>query len=360
MPSKPQSPGNPITVIVEPNPSGHRLYYVRLLADGCHSKGRQVAILTTSVAVESAQWQVHLGDCAARVIIQPASTFTVSEIAKMSMEIGAEVTVLPEGDLYLLDVFRSGWKGSGELSLLIMRAHATPRGRMPWIAPVKTVVKQSLMLGSGLRQRVRISALRSPVVPRRGPLRWAADPVTLACSSSDARAMRERLDSEGRRYWIGVFGVITPRKNLPLIVEAIEGEPQIGLLIAGTLHEQVAEQVAPLLESFVAKGGRVVELPGMLTEVEFDSAIAAVDCVVCAHSNEGPSGVVLKGAALGKRLVLAGAKSLRQDAEFLSEQATWSPLNASSIRESVRHARRTPATDAKISLGAEGLVNALT
>jgi glycosyltransferase involved in cell wall biosynthesis len=172
--------------------------------------------------------------------------------------------------------------------------------------------------------------------------------------------MRERLDSHGDRYWLGVFGAITPRKNLPLIVEAILDQPEVGLLIAGIVHPEVSHAVAPLLSRFVTNGGQVISLEGPLTDAEFDSAIGAVDCVVAAHSNEASSGVVLRAAASGRRLVLAGAGYLRRDAGSLGDQATWSPLELDELRRAIRQARALPAPRVRVELNADEFVRALT
>jgi hypothetical protein len=171
--------------------------------------------------------------------------------------------------------------------------------------------------------------------------------------------MRARLEGYGDRYWIGVFGVITARKNLPLIIEAILGQPDVGLMIAGSIDTEVSDEIAPLLATFAAAGGRVLQLSETLTDAQFDGAISAVDCVVVAHSNEGPSGVVLKAAASGNRLILAGARSLKRDATYLGEQAMWSPLDAKALSQAIRRAKRMPEPKSTVNVGADGFLTAL-
>jgi len=171
--------------------------------------------------------------------------------------------------------------------------------------------------------------------------------------------MRDRLDAYGERYWIGVFGHITPRKNLSLILSSILDQSDVGLMIAGPIDAEVSEAIAPLLEKFAAGGGRVLHLSGFLTDAEFDSAISAVDCVVVAQSNEGPSGIVAKAAASGRRLVLAGAKSLKRDAQYLGEQATWSPLASVALSQAIRQASSLPEPRNTVNLGTEGFLAAL-
>lgn len=350
----------PMTLIVEPNHSGHRLYYAALVARWCRSKGQSVAILTTAEAVDSQQWATHLASETLGIILNPPDAFSLPDIKKAAIEAQAVLTLLPDGDRYLLPILRHGWSGPGELSLLVMRVDGQAGPPLRWARPAKGLAKKTLAWGAGLQSGVRVSALRSPLVQRRGPLRWAPDPVTLLCTPADVQHMRHLLESYGQRYWFGVFGSITPRKNLPIVVEAILGQPDVGLLIAGAVDHRVSEATAPILAEFAASGGQVLHLPGTLTDAEFDGAISAVDCVVAAHSNEGSSGVALKAAASGRRLLLAGAKSLRQEAAFLGEQATWSPLDVEKLRAAVEHARRSPAPQTTLEIGTQGFLTALT
>lgn len=347
-------------LIVEPNSPGHRLWHVRLLIEECRSKGDKVAVLTTKSAVESAEWLVHLGDCAPHVILRPPHEFTLPIIARVAAGLEASLTILLDADRHLLSVFRRGWTGPGKLTVLIMSADVHPGPPLSWMRPAKTLVKKALVLGAGLWPRVRIFALRSPLVPRRGPLHWIADPVTLRCSVEEKQAMRAHLDSYGDRYWLGVFGAIGPRKNLPLVVEAILDEPGVGLLIAGSVDPKVSETVAPILANFTANGGQVVQLRGPLTDAALDSAIGVVDCVIVAHSTEGSSGVVLKAAASGRRLVLAGAKSLLRDAAHLGDQAIWSPLETDRIRHAVRQTRSSTGPAPTVELTSDEFRRSLT
>jgi glycosyltransferase involved in cell wall biosynthesis len=349
-----------LKLIVEPDPRGHHLYYVKLLMDHCRSQDDAVVIMTTANAVESSEWLALIGECCPEVIVQPACGFSLEEIATVANQLGARMTILPEADHHLLPVLRRGWSGAGELTMLMVRVSVSSRASLSWTRPAKTLGKKVLIWLAGFRPRVRVFALRSPLVQEHGPLQWIPDPVALSDSDDEVVAIRDILDSGGRRFWLGVFGAITPRKNLPLIVEAIIDQPDIGLLLAGSVDSQVSAEVASLLDTFTKRGGRVVHLPGPLSEVQFDSAIRAVDCVVVAHSNEGPSGIVIKAAASGRRLVLAGAKSLRRDAVQLGEQAIWSPLKVENIRAAVLSAQRSSHSIEPVKLGASEFVHSLT
>lgn len=347
-------------LIVEPNSEGHRLYYVRLLIDECDTRGRKVTVLTTSEAVRSEQWQVHLGQRYDRLEVQVAESFGLVEISRTSAKIGASVTILPEGDLHLLPLLRHGWTGTGTLNVLVVRPEAGAKAGVTWTQPVRSFVKQVLIWAADRRPHMKVFALRSPLAKRRMQLRWVPDPVTLTCTQEDRKSMRATLGAEGNRYWFGIFGAISRRKNVPLVLQAITDQPNVGLLLAGSLDPQVAIEIEPLIERFVANGGKIFFLPGTVSEVEFDSAIAAVDCVIAAHSNEGPSGVLLKAASAGTQLLVAGAQSLRRDAESLGEQAIWAPLELSALTQAIGRLRSSKPIVRAPELGSSAFQRALT
>jgi len=351
-----------LTLIVEPNSRGHHLHYVGLLIEECHSKGKKAVVLTTKSAIGSAEWGIHLTQHTPDVVIHPPNRFELSDVARVAARLGASATILPDADGQILTVARRGWSGPGGLTLLVMRADVQPGSSRTRMRLGKTLIKRAIVLAADVRPRVRAFVLRSPLVPRRGPLRWVADPVKLRGSLQQIQAIRKSLDDNGggERFWLGVFGDITPRKNLPLVLESVAEMSDIGLLIAGPLDPEVARNIAPLLDKFLANGGQVNHINGPLSDLEFDSAIGAVDCVVVAHSNEGPSGVVLKAVASGKRLVLAGAESLRQDAGRLGGQATWSPLETHALRQAIKRVRYLPEPAAMFELTADEFVRTLT
>ncbi len=126
--------------------------------------------------------------------------------------------------------------------------------------------------------------------------------------------LRREWDLDDSRYWFGIIGAIDERKNVSLVMAAAQGLPpgQVGLLVAGRFSDATRES----LREFGAElpgGVRLVDR--VLTDEELDAAVAAVDCVVLAHSNEGPSGLFGKAVRAGTRILGAGAQSLRRDCE---------------------------------------------
>ena len=130
-----------------------------------------------------------------------------------------------------------------------------------------------------------------------------------------------------------MLGNITDRKNLPMVAEAVARVAEhasVGLLIAGKVEAEELARARPALDRIEAVGiVRVVDR--MLEEDELDAAVALVDCLVLAHSNEGPSGLLAKAAATGTLVLTAGARSLRADARRIPTIAAWTPLDVDRI-----------------------------
>ena len=314
-----------VVLIVEPNPSGHRLSYVALVARACLSQGATVVLRTNPHALAHENWSLHLGPLAADIDVRTDKDHTLGELARMARHLRATRTIILESDNYLPSVLMSGWNGHGRLSLLVMRDEVQA-GNVLWKG-ARTFLKRSVAIAVSARRGVDVRVLRSPLDRRGGLLKRVPDPVELSDTPDERENIRSGMIASGKTAWIGVFGRITERKNLPLILEAVwRIRDTCGLLIAGSLDDDARSALLEFEASGKRDGMVVIELPAPVSDNTLDSAIAVVDCVVAAHSNEGPSGIVAKAAALGRPLVLSGAKSLMRDAKALPGQAEWVEL----------------------------------
>lgn len=341
----------------EPDPRGHRLYYTRILVSSLAATGARVEIVTSDAAVQTAEWDIHLGDLDGIPVrtLDPSSSLTALGID--SDLHSAHKTLIPDGDRFLIDAALGRWRANGTVSLLAMRPESqSGSGLRPMLWGL---AKKFLIFLADKRKNVRAAALKSPLVRRRFPIRWISDPVTLLCSEDDVRAARSDLESGGAHFWVGVFGAITPRKNLHLIADAILDVPGAALLIAGSLDDASRDLSSDALERLTG-AGREVRFRTALKDVEFDALIASVDCVVAAHSNEGPSGVVGKAHAAGRPLVLAGARTLRDDAQAIGDWAAWSELESSAIARNIRAFAARPAPALSLLSETQDFVDGLT
>ena len=106
---------------------------------------------------------------------------------------------------------------------------------------------------------------------------------------------------------------------------------EAGLLIAGKIDPVLRPEIESAAAASVDSGRPVVIIDRILSDVELDAAVAAVNCLMLAHSNEGPSGLLGKAACGGTRVIAAGAKSLKSDIEELPELGDWTELNEESL-----------------------------
>jgi hypothetical protein len=98
-------------------------------------------------------------------------------------------------------------------------------------------------------------------------------------------------------------------------------------------------------DEFCSSGAELMIEDGMLSDESLDDAIAMSDCIIVAHTNEGPSGLLGKAAAAGTRVLAAGATTLRKDCMILGDSATWVPLDLQAMTRAVDETfRSAPAS----------------
>ena len=347
-------------LIFEPNGSGHRPYYVRLLVDHLKSESRRVIVVTTAEARATAEWHAHLWG------IEPSNFFEIDTpdlslrgLHDLADSADAIRVVVPDGDRFVAPLARHGWRGRSTVAVLVMRPDASGEDAPP-VRAVLGVAKKLAIWAAGVRRGAEVFALRSPLQQRRWPIHWVADPVTLRRHPPALVSVRRRLESAGDRYWVGVFGAIDPRKHLHVIAEALQGVDGIGLAIVGLVSADAESLAEGALMKLTELGVPVVRWDDAPSDDEFDAAIQSVDCVVVGQFHEGSSGVTSKAAAAGRRIVLAGANSLRRDAASIPGQAEWVALTAEGIRAGVLAAMRSQNSVEAPLLGSDDFVRALS
>lgn len=326
-------------LIFEPRHDGHHLMYVRLLVDAAASRGFDVAVATSEAAFSSDEWATHMGGSNSPFMPIGLRRPSYRALISTSRSTSADVVLVPGGDHIALRLGWAGrWRGAGELRVLVMRRVQQPGP----LGPAKFRLKSALLHRAMRAPHVDIKALAGGAgggFPSSG---LVPDPVVTLSTPESVAAVRESARLDGSRYWFGVVGAITARKNVPTVLRAIQlcDTDRIGFVIAGTVDPAIAGEIEAGLRSVAASGVATVLLDRVIDSVEFDSLVAALDCIVVAHSNEGPSGVLSRAAALGTRVVCAGADSLRVDAQQVPDVATWCPLTETSLAEAFRAAQR--------------------
>lgn len=352
---------NPSVLLAEPRISGHRLAYVRILAEEALARGHTVHIALPPGAPESAEFQTHIADLAVRIAFHSISDFRLQSLASLSSKLGVSRTVVTDGDALALQLAKRGrWHGPGRLSVLIMRETAQKSDF--WLVYwTKNRIKKIITLRAALVSQVDLAVLKSATWSGRSKMRVAVDPVHLSCSVSDVKDVRNDWNMDESKYWFAVLGAITDRKNVPLLAKSLAsiGGPSIGLVVAGKIDPAIRQQVGIALSELKVSGTSAVVLDRTLSDIELDAAVTAADCLLLAHSNEGPSGLLGKAACAGTRVLAAGARSLRLDTQALNGLAEWTELEEDAIAAAMTRAVHSEASEASISAGSQSFVKAL-
>lgn len=309
------SPGSPVAdvAVLEVEPEGHRLHYLAHLVSAA-GPGRCV-VLTTDRAVRSedhalvapalADATVVLGDTAT----PEAALASAVAVARAQ---GIPALVVPEGDDYVVPLLRHVLRRprtGPEVRLLLMRTQWV-RGPEPFtpVALVKPLLVQLLRLSRRVRLHFLTDALG--VVRRRGGypgVHPVQDPVVPPAPGTPARPEWLPAASPGT-VLVGVFGVVTPRKNLPLLVEAVTRSGDAVLVVGGRLAPEVREFLdGDAGAAALRAAGRLVVVDRLLDADELAGALAGVDVVAVLHDNDSPSGILAEACVRGTpSLVPAG------------------------------------------------------
>jgi len=323
-------------VLIEPNPTGHRLMYVRLIIQEASARGASVTLVLHEDRYQDPAVETHLASVAGQFALRVTGDFTLEAVAALTHEYGADITIVPDGDNCAINIARRGsWQGRGQLRVLVMRTDSPPT-RIPGIRWLRSRIKWMLLNRANEVDRVQIVLLASAVSssrPTKSRFAVAHDPVEMSATDEDAARFRSAANMERERYWFGVLGAITPRKNLPMVARAIltAGPTDVGLLIAGVCDVATLTKSISALDRIRKSRGQVVVINRLLTENELDAAVRVTDCIILAHSNEGPSGLFGKAMAVGTRVIAAGSRSLREDVSFVGANASWCELSAKAL-----------------------------
>jgi glycosyltransferase involved in cell wall biosynthesis len=328
-------------LIVEGNPDGHRLAYVSLLAAAAKARGEKAIIATSNIALNSAEWGIHMGNSTG-LEISIVDDFTLASLARQANDLAVDHVVIPDGDQFAYKLARGKkWAAQGTVTVLVMREKGQSL-QLPFIASTITLLKRVLLLAANRRSRVQVRVLKSATWRGSSLLPVSRDPVSLEFSHEDARP--ENLPALVDSYfWFGVVGKVGQRKNLPLVASSLAAlqRSDIALLVAGEVEPGILEQADYYFERIRELGGQVEIVDRLLSDEEIDRVIRDLDCVVLAHSNEGPSGILGKAVMAGTRIVTAGALSLRHDCNHIGIGAHWAKLKEEGITSALARAMKT-------------------
>lgn len=334
----------PVLLVAAANGGGHRYWHVSMLAQVAARRNFRVV-----VAVPPDRWDdeiaLHLASARQVAELRRVDTTSLSALAAVAGQEGAAVTIVPDGDGVAMAIGRGHrWRGPGILRLLVLRWEAQPT-RWSVAERAKEIGKRLLLISAAHRQRVEVFVLRSPLA--RGPLRLpvALDPVQVNATEDATRRLALEWGLDRDRTWLGVVGAVTARKNVGLVMEAMErvkARP-LGLLVAGGIDDATRASLARYSNALRVAGHEVVVVGRPLADYELDCAIAAVDVLVLAYTYEGPSGILLKANAIGTTVIAAGARTFRQYLAVMGRPADcWCELTVDRLAEAFTAVRPAP------------------
>ncbi|MGI9609181.1 MAG: hypothetical protein ACR2NL_02700, partial [Acidimicrobiia bacterium] len=336
---------------------GHRPFYLRLCLLHGQSIGATCTVHAPGSEDDLAEHDRDLLDLATwRFVSDPASLDYLSAIE-------TDRIVLLDGDALGRSTFsRRKWRVHAPLIALSLRGQR-PRWNPSLVRFAKSVARFVMTQRLKRRPEVRVITLASSS-DRVGPADDAVqDAVPIDCSPEDVERFRAEVLAEaetaGRtRFWIGIVGIINHRKNVKLVARALaaataDGQLRSpGLLLAGPIAEDTKSEVNAAMTLLDEVGIPVVTLDRLLDDSTFDAAIGALDAVVVAYSNDGPSGVLNKAARLGTRVVAAGSPTLRSDVRDLGLGA-WGKLTVDGIEGALVATASQPPPQPVEHLGVE-------
>lgn len=332
----PSLDGGPL-LIVEQNISGHRLMYVRRLVTYAHKMQISVLLMLPTDSMATEEFENLFGELPEDIEVLELDDFAPKKILDVAVAHKAERVVIPDGDSHLLRLALNAPRTRQiSPSILLMRPPLRDGSRIGAKALLKFALTRFLRIACHVSVFDLVSATDGDqLLPHQ-----VMDPVEMLATPQSIEYFRKEYDLDASLTWFGVFGAVSARKNPVLVLESLQMLPaaRAGLIIAGRLDTEIASAVERRTHELRAQGFEIRLISQTLDNQTLDSAIAACDCVVLAHSNEGPSGILSKAVAADTQILCAGAISLRLDVERIGRNARWTILSRDSLVKEMNYA----------------------
>jgi hypothetical protein len=306
-----------VTVIVEPDPGGHRFQAVANVAQVA-GQTDDIVLLTSKGAAANEAYGVYLADVPLEVDerfddIYPPTRELVRVIAELCRTKPVATVVVMDADQslkrwwYLAPREFRGLARRPRVVFMLTRypAKLALSDHVGWKLRIPKATLAVAAMASGSLHRVAGFAGREDMT-RGWIVKRARDPEICTAHSRDRSELRTELKLPLDRRIVGIFGVISERKNAPLILESLHaGGLDADLLLAGSVAPEVWAWIDGLSES---DRKRVIVHDGFLSNTLLDQLVAAVDAAPIALTNNGPSGIMGKALAAGVPVVSAGSE----------------------------------------------------
>ncbi len=309
----------PVTVIVEPDPNGHRFQAVANVTAVASETG-EVLLLTSTGASTSEEFAVYLAG--ARLTVEEVFDQIYPPTAQMARAVAEKARVLDVSTAVVMDadqslkrwfyVARREFKGLGRrkprVVFMLTRYPAKLKltDRVGWKLRIPKATLAVAAMATGTLHHVAGFAGRDDMA-KGWIVKRTRDPEICTAHSRDRAAIRTELGLPLDRRIVGIFGLLSERKNAPLVLDALKAArlDDVDLLLAGSIQPEVHAWLNGLPG---ADRDRVIVQDGFLTNELMDKLVAAVDACPIALTNNGPSGIMGKASAAGVPVVTAGSE----------------------------------------------------
>lgn len=307
----------PVTLLVEPDPGGHRFQAVANVAQLAAQHG-DVVVLTSRGATADDAFRVYLAGAPVRAEevfdeIYPPTAQMVAAVAERCRSQDVRTVVVMDADQSLKWWWRYAPRAFRGLSrrprVIFFLTRYPARLRITdsfgWKLRVAKATLALAAMATGSLHRVAGFAGREDL-SRGWLVKRARDPEICGAHSRDRAALRAEFGLPADRSLVGIFGLISERKNARLIWEAMQlAGLDADLLLAGSVQPEVQAWIASLPEDQQA---HIRLFDGFLPNDVLDKLVAAVDVAPIALTNNGPSGIMGKALAAGVPVVSAGSR----------------------------------------------------
>jgi hypothetical protein len=315
----------PLTVLVEPDPGGHRFQWVSHVVKGL-APTDDVLLLTSTGATATDAYANFLAPLGITTVERFAGIYPpVREVGEAIAEVHRR---RPLRRYVIMDsdqMVKRWWlvapkelraRRDGPEGVLVMTRfppRLLPDAHLMWLRGTKSLLTM-LAMARGSVQRMAYVAGRDQV--RQGLLfKRLRDPALSREHARDRAALRDRYGLPQDRRLVGILGLIDARKNVPLVGDAaFAAGPEVDLLLAGGCSDDVLEWVSALPPD---RRARVHVRDEFLSDGDLDGYTAACDVVTIVQQNPGPSGIMGKAQVAGVPVLSAGSAVRKREADAL-------------------------------------------
>jgi hypothetical protein len=305
------------TVLVEPNPFGHRFQAVAEVAAVARRSG-DVVLLTSTGAKQTEWFASFLADQPITVIerydsVYPPTREMARGIAEVCRQVEAATVVVMDADESLKRWWYAAFLEFRRLPrrprVVFMLTRYIARLELTdfagWQLKISKAVLAVLAMATGTLHRAAGFAGRDDFAKGR-IVKRLRDPAVNTAHARDRAQLRRKLDLPADRRIVGIIGAIDARKSVPLLYDAtVLSADDADLLVAGAVSDDVA---AWLDARTPEQRQRLILRARHLDNDELDQLVAACDVVSVVQLNKGPSGIMGKALTAGVPVVSAGSK----------------------------------------------------